>query len=281
ILLQKYSGTGDVVFGNVVSGRPAEISGVEQMIGLFINTIPVRICCDEGSSFVETMKMVQDNALASQSYDTYPLYEIQAQTEQKQNLIDHILIFENYPIGQQVEEGHNAAELNIMNFHMEEHSHYDFNMVVIPGEQLNVHFGYNQNVYEQSEVERISGHFEQLMHQVLEHPNIKVEELELLTQQEKEQLLSRFQAREMQYSREQTIHERFSKQAFRTPDRTAVVFEGESLTYGELNKRANQLAQALRVEGVQAGQLVGIMAERSLEMIIGILGILKAGGAYL
>ncbi|MCY8701099.1 non-ribosomal peptide synthase/polyketide synthase [Bacillus spizizenii] len=281
ILLQKYSGTGDVVFGNVVSGRPAEISGVEQMIGLFINTIPVRICCDEGSSFVETMKMVQDNALASQSYDTYPLYEIQAQTEQKQNLIDHILIFENYPIGQQVEEGHNAAELNIMNFHMEEHSHYDFNMVVIPGEQLNVHFGYNQNVYEQSEVERISGHFEQLMHQVLEHPNIKVEELELLTQQEKEQLLSRFQAREMQYSREQTIHERFSKQAFRTPDRTAVVFEGESLTYGELNKRANQLAQALRVEGVQAGQLVGIMAERSLEMIIGIFGILKAGGAYL
>ncbi|WP_146738292.1 condensation domain-containing protein, partial [Bacillus tropicus] len=76
---------------------------------------PVRIRCDEDSTFADTMQMVQQNALASQSYDTYPLYEIQAQTEQKQNLIDHIMIFENYPIGQQVEEGHDAADLNIVN----------------------------------------------------------------------------------------------------------------------------------------------------------------------
>lgn len=87
-----------------MSGRPAEIPDVEQMIGLFINTIPVRIRCDEDSTFADTMQMVQQNALASQSYDTYPLYEIQAKTEQKQNLIDHILIFENYPIEQQVEK---------------------------------------------------------------------------------------------------------------------------------------------------------------------------------
>ncbi len=99
VLLQKYSGSADVVFGSVVSGRPAEIPDVEQMIGLFINTIPVRIRRDEDSTFADTMQMVQQNALASQSYDTYPLYEIQAQTEQKQNLIDHIMIFENYPIG--------------------------------------------------------------------------------------------------------------------------------------------------------------------------------------
>ncbi|MCY8819129.1 condensation domain-containing protein, partial [Bacillus atrophaeus] len=282
ILLQKYSGTGDVVFGSVVSGRPADIPGVEQMIGLFINTIPVRIRCDEDSSFVEAMQMVQEKALGSQSYDTYPLYEIQAQTEQKQDLIDHIMIFENYPIGQQVEQaGHDAAELNIENFHMEEHSHYDFNVAVIPGEQLAVHFGFNQNEYEQSEVERVRGHFEQLMHQVLQHPHIKIEELELLTKQEKEHLLNRFQSSEMHFSREQTIHQRFEEQAHRTPDRAAVVFEGEQLTYGELNQRANQLARTLQAEGVQAGQLVGIMVDRSLEMITGILAVLKAGGAYL
>ncbi|MGW8460335.1 non-ribosomal peptide synthase/polyketide synthase [Bacillus atrophaeus] len=282
ILLQKYSGTGDVVFGSVVSGRPADIPGVEQMIGLFINTIPVRIRCDEDRSFVEAMQMVQQKALASQSYDTYPLYEIQAQTEQKQDLIDHIMIFENYPIGQQVEQaGHDAAELNIVNFHMEEHSHYDFNVAVIPGEQLAVHFGFNQNEYEQSEVERVRGHFEQLMHQVLQHPHIKIEELELLTKREKEHLLNRFQSSELHYSREQTIHQRFEEQARRTPDRAAVVFEGEQLTYGELNQRANQLARTLQAEGVQAGQLVGIMVDRSLEMITGILAVLKAGGAYL
>ncbi|MCY7909667.1 amino acid adenylation domain-containing protein [Bacillus inaquosorum] len=282
VLLQKYSGSGDVVFGSVVSGRPAEIPGVEQMIGLFINTIPVRIRCDEDSSFAEAMQMVQQKALTSQAFDTYPLYEIQTKTEQKQNLIDHIMIFENYPIGQQVEQaGHHDAGLDIMNFHMQEHSHYDLNVVVIPGEKLAIHFGFNENEYEKSEVERLRGHFEQLMQQVLQQPSVKIEELELLTQQEKEHLLSRIQSNEMDYPREQTIHELFEEQAHRTPDHAAVVFEGKQLTYGELNRRSNQLARTLQAKGVQADQLVGIMTERSLEMIVGILGILKAGGAYL
>ena len=282
ILLQKYSGSPDVVFGSVVSGRPAEIPGVEQMIGLFINTIPVRIRCDEDSSFTDTMQMVQQKALASQAYDTYPLYEIQTQTDQKQNLIDHIMIFENYPIGEQVEEaGHHDTELNITNFHMQEHSHYDLNVVVIPGEQLAVHFGFNENEYEKSDVERLRGHFEQLMQQVLQQPSVKIEDLELLSQQEKEQLLSDFQSGGMQYSLEQTIHEMFEEQAHRTPNQAAVVYEGKQLTYEELNRRANQLARTLQAKGVRADQLVGIMTERSLEMIVGILGVLKAGGAYL
>ncbi|OIK22018.1 non-ribosomal peptide synthase/polyketide synthase [Bacillus amyloliquefaciens] len=282
ILLQKYSGSPDVVFGSVVSGRPAEIPGVEQMIGLFINTIPVRIRCDEDSSFAGTMQMVQQKALASQAYDTYPLYEIQTQTDQKQNLIDHIMIFENYPIGQQVAEaGHHDTELNITNFHMQEHSHYDLNVVVIPGEQLAVHFGFNENEYEKSDVERLRGHFEQLMQQVLQQPSVKIEDLELLSQQEKEHLLSDFQSGGMQYSREQTIHEMFEEQARRTPNQAAVVYEGKQLTYEELNRRANQLARTLQAKGVRADQLVGIMTERSLEMIVGILGVLKAGGAYL
>ncbi|WP_367387462.1 non-ribosomal peptide synthase/polyketide synthase [Bacillus vallismortis] len=282
ILLQKYSGSQDVVFGNVVSGRPAEIPGVEQMIGLFINTIPVRIRCDEDSSFADTMQMVQQNALASQAYDTFPLYEIQAQTEQKQNLIDHIMIFENYPIGQQVEEASRYdTELNVMNFHMQEHSHYDLNVVVIPGKQLAVHFGFNENEYEKSEVEQICGHFELLMQQVLKQPSVKIEELELLTQREKEDLLSHFQSVGKKYQHEQTIHEWFEEQAHRTPDHTAVVFEGNQLSSGELNRRANQLARTLQAKGVQSDQLVGIMTERSLEMIVGILGVLKAGGAYL
>ncbi|MDQ8091444.1 non-ribosomal peptide synthase/polyketide synthase [Bacillus amyloliquefaciens] len=282
ILLQKYSGSPDVVFGSVVSGRPAEIPGVEQMIGLFINTIPVRIRCDEDSSFADTMQMVQQKALASQAYDTYPLYEIQTQTDQKQNLIDHIMIFENYPIGQQVAEaGHHDTELNITNFHLQEHSHYDLNVVVIPGEQLAVHFGFNENEYEKSDVERLRGHFEQLMQQVLQQPSVKIEDLELLSQQEKEHLLSVFQSDNMHYPREQTIHEMFEKQARRTPNQAAVVYEGMQLTYEELNRRANQLARTLQAKGVRADQLVGIMTERSLEMIVGILGVLKAGGAYL
>ena len=102
------------------------------------------------------------------------------------------MIFENYPIGQQVEEGHDAADLNIVNFHIEEHTHYDFNVVVIPGEQLTIHFDFNQNEYGLSEAERIRGHFEQLIHQILQQPSVKIEEMELLTQQEKNSCSLRF-----------------------------------------------------------------------------------------
>ncbi len=119
------------------------------------------------------------------------------------------------------------------------------------------------------------------MRQVLRRPSVKIEDLELLSQQEKEYLLSRFQSNDMHYPREKTIHELFEEQAHRTPDNTAVVFEGKQFTYEELNRRANQLARTLQAKGVQADQLVGIMTERSLEMVVGILGVLKAGGAYL
>ncbi|AVF26547.1 non-ribosomal peptide synthase/polyketide synthase [Paenibacillus larvae] len=283
ILLQKYNGIQDVVFGSVVSGRPADIPGVEQMIGLFINTIPVRICCDEEISFVDAIRITQEKALSSHAFDNYPLYEIQAQTEQKQNLIDHIMVFENYPIGQEIQGAGSdgASALQVINFHMEEHSHYDFSLLVIPHEELTVHFSFNHNVYVQAEVERIKGHFEQLVRQITANPQIRVQDLELITRQEKVQMIEVFHAAEIQYPYKKTIHQLFEEQTARTPDRTAVVFEGEQLTYGELNKRANRLARTLRGEGVEAGQIVGIMVERSLEMIVGILGILKAGAAYL
>ena len=283
ILLQKYNRVQDVVFGSVVSGRPADIPGVEQMIGLFINTIPVRICCDEEISFVDAIKIAQEKALSAQPFDSYPLYEIQAQTVQKQNLMDHIMVFENYPIGQEIQQAGNdkASGLQVINFHMEEHSHYDFSLLVIPHEKLTVHFSFNHNVYVQAEVERIKGHFEQLVRQITTNPKVRVQDLELITRQEKEQMLEGFRAAQIQYPHEKTIHQLFEEQTVQTPDRTAIVFEGEQLTYGELNKRANRLARKLQREGVQAGQIVGIMVERSLEMIVGILGILKAGAAYL
>lgn len=136
------------------------------------------------------------------------------------------MIFENYPIGQQVEEGHDAADLNIVNFHIEEHTHYDFNVVVIPGEQLTIHFDFNQNEYGQSEAERIRGHFEQLIHQILQQPSVKIEEMELLTQQEKEQLLTPLSGEQRSLNTKRFIlclnarrHKRRKKSQFNTKGR--------------------------------------------------------------
>ncbi|MED1538480.1 amino acid adenylation domain-containing protein, partial [Bacillus pseudomycoides] len=282
ILLQKYNNSKDVVFGSVVSGRPEEIPGIENMIGLFINTIPVRIHHEEEVQFAEAMKKNQELALASHVYDTYPLYEIQALTEQQQNLINHIMVFENYPAEKQM--GHigicNETALEIANLEVNEQTNYDFNLIVMPGEEIHIHFQYNANVYEQATIERIQGHMIQIIKQVVNNPNIKVSELKLLTEREKTQILDVFNKTEIEYSNEKTIHQLFEEQVQRTPNQVAVVFEDQQLTYQELNERANQLARTLKAEGVRAEQLVAIMAERSLEMIIGILGILKSGGAY-
>ncbi|WP_081481590.1 non-ribosomal peptide synthetase [Paenibacillus elgii] len=282
ILLQKYNGYKDVVFGSVVSGRPSELSGIENMIGLFINTVPVRIRCEGEDDFAEVMRRVQEQALASQAYETYPLFEIQANTEQKQNLLDHVLIFENYPVDQQMVQAgsENQAEFSISNVSAKEQTNYDFNLVIHPGAEMQICMEYNRAVYDSADIERMARHLIHLLEQIADSPRITVNELELSTAEEKTQILESWNATEAAYEREKTIHQLFEEQVERTPDRIALVYEGSRLTYRDLNDRANRLARTLRNEGVEADQLVGLMAERSLEMVIGMLGILKAGGAY-
>ncbi|KAF6554172.1 hypothetical protein G9G63_26805, partial [Paenibacillus sp. EKM202P] len=136
-------------FGGVVSGRPADISGIENMVGLFINTIPVRIRSKAEDTFADLIRANQQQALASQDYETYPLYEIQALTEQKQELIQHIIVFENYPVEEQVEQLGEGAESDfvISNAGMIEQTNYDFNLVVMPQEAMKIRFEYNAKLY--------------------------------------------------------------------------------------------------------------------------------------
>ncbi|MFK4435322.1 amino acid adenylation domain-containing protein [Paenibacillus sp. RC21] len=282
IVLQKYNNHSDVVFGSVVSGRPSDIIGVEDIIGLFINTIPVRIRCEAGESFAEVMKKMQEQALASHAYDTYPLFEIQALTDQKQDLINHIMVFENYPVEEQVEElGIDGQEpFPISNVVAAEQTNYELNLVVMPGECIKIRFMYNALSFDQTDIERLHGHFVNLLEQVLLNPNVCVEELELVTAAEKQQITGEFNDTASAYPSNHTIQKLFEEQAERTPDHIAVALGHQSLTYRELNETANRLARTLRAEGVEPDQPVGILVQRSLEMIVGIYAILKAGGAY-
>ncbi|MGX1572664.1 amino acid adenylation domain-containing protein, partial [Paenibacillus terrae] len=282
LLLRKYNGSDDAVFGGVVSGRPADISGIENMVGLFINTIPVRIRSGAEETFADMIKANQQQALASQAYETYPLYEIQALSEQKQDLINHIIVFENYPVEEQVEQLGEGAEsdFEISNAGMIEQTNYDFNLLVIPQEAMKIRFEYNAKLYDREAVERTQGHLVQLLEQVTAKPDIRVQELDMLSEQEREQILGAWGDTAAEYPSEQTIHGLFETQAAQTPEQAALFFEGEQLTYRELNERANRLARTLRSQGVTKDRLVGLMTERSVDMIVGIFGILKAGGAY-
>ncbi|WP_412094192.1 amino acid adenylation domain-containing protein [Bacillus atrophaeus] len=281
LLLQRYNGSQDVVFGTVVSGRPAEIPGIETMVGLFINTIPVRIYTQPEMTVAQVLNMNQERALASQAYDTFPLYEIQAQTEQKQQLISHIMVFENYPVEKQMEHmKQDDTALDIIDFHMEEHTHYDFTFIVMPAGEIEIRFVYNGTVYDQASVERMQAHFMQIIKQMADDPAVRVQELDIVTADEQSLLIDKFNDTAAEYPKEKTIHQLFEEQAERTPEQVAIVFEDKKLTYRALNERANQLARTLVAKGLQAEQLVGIMTERSPEMVIGILAILKAGGVY-
>ncbi|KAF6627029.1 amino acid adenylation domain-containing protein [Paenibacillus sp. EKM208P] len=282
IVLQKYNNHSDVVFGSVVSGRPSDIIGVEDIIGLFINTIPVRIHSEVGESFAEVMKKTQEQALASHAHDTYPLFEIQALTDQKQDLINHIMVFENYPVDEQVEElGSDGQEpFPISNVAAAEQTNYDLSVVVMPGECIKIRFMYNALSYDQTGIKRLHGHFVNLLEQVLLNPHVCVEELELVTAAEKQQITGEFNDTASAYPSNHTIQKLFEEQAERTPDHIAVALGHQSLTYRELNETANRLAHTLRDTGVKSDEPVGILTERSLDMITGTLAILKAGGAY-
>ncbi|WP_164744553.1 condensation domain-containing protein, partial [Paenibacillus xylaniclasticus] len=282
IVLAKYNNIEDVVFGAVVAGRPANLTGVEHMIGLFINTIPVRIQFKSDERLEDVLKRVQLEALQSQEHEYVSLSEVQNVSSLKQQLIKQIMVFENYPVETQLrqmtEDGEIGFEVErVQNF---EQTNYDLNLIVIPGESLWIRFSYNQAVYSDTVIGQIKSHLHELIRRVVEIPGAMIGELEMLTTEEKHLLTHEFNATEAPYPEGKTIHQLFEEQVERTPDRIAVVSEMEQVTYRDLNARANRLARKLRKLGVTADSRVGLLAERSLEMIAGILGILKAGGAY-
>ncbi|WP_339788681.1 amino acid adenylation domain-containing protein [Paenibacillus sp. FSL R7-0313] len=282
VMLQKYNGTNDAVFGSVVAGRPAEIPGIESMIGLFINTVPVRVTSEADTVFADLMAKLQERALESGRYDYYPLYEIQARSVQKQNLINHIIAFENYPVDEQMEQAGDQqhGDLTIADVQMEEQTNYNFNVTVVPGDEIEIRFDFNAEVFDKDSIERLKGHLVHLLEQVADNPEITVGELELVTEAEKADLLGSFNDTTTEFPRGKTLIQLFEEQAERIPDAAAISLNGQELTYRELNERVNRLARTLRSHGISKGRLVAIMAERSIEMVVGMLAAHKAGSAY-
>ncbi|AFC30794.1 fusaricidin synthetase [Paenibacillus mucilaginosus 3016] len=168
VLLAKSCGTEDVVFGTVVSGRPAEIPGIERMVGLFINTIPVRIRCGAEAMVTELLAQVQADALSSRPYETYPLYRIQAASGRQQELIRSLVIFENYPVEDQVQlwGGSSGTGLRLTNVTLTEQTNYELNLTVIPGEALRLQLEYNALAFENGVIESVRDRLLHLLQQM-------------------------------------------------------------------------------------------------------------------
>ncbi|OMF04068.1 non-ribosomal peptide synthetase [Paenibacillus amylolyticus] len=282
LVLQVYNNSEDVVFGSVVSGRPAEIPGIESMIGLFINTIPVRIQGKAEETVADILRKTQDQALTSGAYETFPLFEIQSLSEQKSDLINHIMVFENYPMEEQIEQvvGGGQEALKIANIQSPEQTNYDLDITVIPEEHILLRFTYNALTFREQDIRQIHGHFARALEQVAANPNVRVHELELLTAAEKEEIVGVFNPVQPEVAPVAAFHRLFEEQAERTPEAEAIVYENDRLTYTELNERANRLSTTLRASGIGRETIVGILAERSVDLLVAVMAVWKAGGAY-
>lgn len=281
ILLAEYNNTNDVVFGAVVSGRPPEVEGIEEMIGFFINTVPVRIQLEEKESIAELLKKIQASSIEGTAHHYAQLADIQSNGSV---LFDHIVVFENYPVQQLIEQSIVGTEhtggLSLVSSAIFEQTNYDFTLVILPGEKLCIKFKFNKNVYDQELTCRLQKHFIKLIRQITENPAISLQEINYLSAEEKQTLLFDFNSTAVSYPDRETIIDLFEKQVKRAPDHIAVAFENQQLTYGELNELSNQLGDYLRKSyAVEADDLVGIRLERSDWAIVAILGVLKSGGA--
>lgn len=281
VLLGRYNDAPDVVFGSVVSGRPPEVPGIERMVGLFINTKPVRIRLRLGQSFAALLTETQHQSIESGPHEHLALPEIRTLSPVEPSLIDHLLVFENYP-EDDLAGATDAAGFVVKSVRSFERANYDFGLLIHPGAALGFSFNYNGSVYSAAQMGRLEGHLRTLIDQVLEDDRIAVERLEILTVAERRALAAMAKGPRVAFPSEKTLMDLWEAQVEKSPESTALVFGPAELSYRELNERANRLAHFLHDQlSVQLEERVGVLADRGVGRIVALLGILKAGGAYL
>ncbi|NFI52313.1 amino acid adenylation domain-containing protein [Clostridium botulinum] len=278
ILLYKYNNVGDVLFSYVVSGRNHEVPGIESMVGLFINTIPVRIKIENDITYKELIKKINKNFFESMRYDYYPIRE----SISKENLPDSIMIFDNFQLNSNYLKEDIDNNIEIYNFNVKEETDYDFNIKISHTNNIKIKFSFNDCVYQEEDIKRVKNHFINIINEIKRNPEIKVKDIEVLDKKEQQKILFEFNTTRTNYPNKNTIHQLFQEQVENSPNRIAIQYLNDILTYDQLNKYSNKLANILKQEyGVSCGDVVAINFDRSIEMIIGILATLKAGAVCL
>lgn len=280
LLLNRYSGGEDVVFGAVVSSRPASLAGVESMIGLLMNTLPVRVRMSPQASLLPWLQALQAQQVEARHYEYSPLVQVQRWSNVPPGLplFDTLFVFENYPGRATVQQWVSSLEIRQVRF--VPRTNYALTVLVIPGPEAVLHLSYQRARFDSATIARLLGHLQTLLEGMVADPGQRLADVPLLTRAERQQLLVAWNDTQAAYPTDLCVHQVFAAQVERTPDSVAVVFEEQALTYRELNTRANRLAHHLHTLGAGPAVLVGLCVERSLELLVGLLGILKAGAAY-
>ncbi|WP_053375082.1 non-ribosomal peptide synthase/polyketide synthase [Paenibacillus sp. FJAT-27812] len=281
VLLAKYTNQNDIVVGTPIAGRTH--GDTEGLIGMFVSTLPMRNRPESGKTFLHFLNEVKQHAYEAYDNQDYPfesmVEKLQPYRDLSRNpLFDTVFILQN--MDQEVLE---MEQMTIEPFAYENKiSKFDLTLAAVEEEDgLSLSWEYGTSLFRSETMERMSKHFIQTLREITRNPGIALAQIDMLDSAEKEQMLVAFNAAPSIQAPAETLHGLFELQAGLIPKQIALSLGSEHMTYEELNKRANRLARTLRERGVEAESVVGIMANRSFEMIVGMLAVLKAGGAYM
>ncbi|AYK08267.1 non-ribosomal peptide synthetase [Brevibacillus laterosporus] len=280
VFLSKWTNQEDIIVGSPIAGRPH--ADVEPIMGMFVNTLALRNYPEANKSFSQFVAEVKEHVLQAHEHQDYPLEELIEKLGIRRDLSRNPLFDTMFTL-QNVDIDYNVMQDVQVSAYDYQYpiSKFDLTLLCVEKDgRLRFEWEYSTKLFTRETIVRMSKHLIHLLEQIIEQPQLSIVDIELITEAEKTQLLHDFNRTEWEHPVEQTIHALIEKQALLAPDQTAVVFRSEALTYQQLNEKANQLAHTLREKGAGPEQVIAIMADRSLEMFIGLLAILKAGAAF-
>lgn len=281
VLLHKYTGQEDIIVGSPVAGR--RHVDLEKVVGMFVNTLAMRNYPKGNKTFKEFLCEVRDNAIEAYKNQDYQFEELVKKLDLRRDtsrnpLFDVMLTLQNMGTTSVKFGDLETTEYKYDNMT----SKFDIGLTAYEvNESIYFTLEYCTELFREATIKRFKNHFMKVLKEVVNNDEIKLSEINMMTDEEERKIIYDFNNTKSKYPKNKTIHQLFEEQVEKNPDNIAVVYEDEKMTYRELNEKSNQLARKLNEKGVKANSIVGIIVERSLEMIIGIMGILKARGAYL
>jgi len=280
VLLHRYSGQDDIVVGTAIAGRNRQ--EIENLIGLFVNTLALRTDLSGTPSFRQLLSRVREVCLSAYAHQDLPFEKLVADLQVERDMSRHPLFQVMLVLQPAVYQDMQIPSLSINTLTMtNETAKFDLSFSFVElADGLTGTIEYNTDLFNTETISRLAGHFQTLLAAIVECPETTIAELPLLTAAERHQLLIEWNATRTDYPKHKCIHQIFEEQAARTPDAVALVCEEQQLSYQALNEKANQLAHYLIKAGVKADDLVAICMDRSFDLVIGLLAILKSGGAY-
>jgi len=280
-VLASYTGCPDVIFGTTVSGRPAELPGIESMIGLFINTLPTRVQIKSEETVTNYLRRLQKRQVELRDYEYTPLPKVQAWSEMPRGvrLFESLFVFENYPAETAMEKQVDSSLQidSVSNFDV---TNYPISLVAVPGKDMVMVFKYDRTLFAHATIERVSDQLRTVLEQMTAAADQKVENISLLTQEQRRLLAKGWSSAVSAGSDPQTVPQLVALHAEKAPQAAALIAGGKQLSYGELNQRANQLAHYLQGLGLKSGSRAAICLDQEFDLMIALLGVLKTGAAF-